>query len=322
MAMTASPASAAHRFLIPCGIFIAASLLALLAAAQSNAPQKAPPGKNQPEIKVEVDLVLVNVTVTDPYGRIVTGLEAQHFRIFEDGVQQEILHLSREDVPVSIGLILDLSGSMSDKVTVVRRGAVEFLRHGNPKDEFLVVDFRSRAELVSAFTSSPEELESRMMFLTSHGLTALFDGVYLALAEMRNAHNKRRAIILISDGGENHSRYSETDIKRFLQEADTQLYTIGVFGGARTPEEARGPGLLQELTDLSGGRAFSYGRASLPDIVQKIGNELRSQYVLAYRPSNRARDARWRKIQVKLAPPRGLPPLQVYARTGYMAPSR
>jgi len=304
-----------------CVSLLGALLLALFSFGQTEGPQKPPPPVKEPQIRAEVDLVLVNVTVEDPYGRIVTGLEQENFRVFEDGVEQEIVHLSGEDVPVSIGLVLDLSGSMTEKMPIERTGAVEFLRGGNARDEFLVVAFRNRAELVSDFTSIPEELESRLLYLTSHGLTALYDGVYLALAKMSSAHNQRRAIILISDGGENHSRYSEKDITRFLLEADTQFYTIGVFGRPRTPEEAHGPELLRELTERTGGRSFAFSPDSLPDIVQKIGNELRSQYVLAYRPSNRAHDGHWRKIQVQLVPPRGLPPLHLYARTGYTAPS-
>jgi VWFA-related protein len=298
---------------------ILASLLCLLAFVQVKGPQKPPPGNNS-QIKVDVDLVLVNVTVTDPRGRLVTGLEPEHFRVIEDGVEQEILHFSRDEVPVSIGLVLDVSGSMSNKIDAVRQAAVQFLRTGNPRDEFMVVQFRTRAELISPFTSSPEELESRMMFETPHGTTALYDGVYLALTEMHNAHNRRRALILVSDGGENHSRYNETDIKRFLEEADVQLYTIGVYGGAATPEEVGGPTLLHELTDLSGGRAFTLGREGVPDIVQKIGVELREEYILAYRSSNHSHDGQWRKLQIKLAPPRGLPPVKAYARSGYFAP--
>lgn len=285
----------------------------------SNSAQQQPP----PQIKVEVDLVQVNVTVTDPYGRIVTGLEKSNFHVFEDGVEQDIRNFSEEDVPVSIGLVLDVSGSIGDKISTVQAGAVEFLRNGNSRDEFMAVGFRSNARLLSPFTSDPDTLQSNMLYLTSHGMTALFDGVYLALQQMHTAHNGRRAIILISDGGENHSRYSEKSVKRLFEEADTQFYAIGVFGGGMSSrEEAFGPELLKELAEESGGRFFSGDPNTIPDIVQKIGNELRSQYILAFRPADHPHDGKWHKLHVQVTPPRGLPPLNVYSRTGYTSPKK
>jgi Ca-activated chloride channel family protein len=282
------------------------------------------PGTN---IKVDVDLALVNVTVTDPFDRLVTGLEKENFRVFEDGVEQEVVNLSSEDVPISIGVIFDMSGSMSDKVDKAREAAVEFFHTANPQDEFFLVSFNDRAELTSPFTSSVDDLQSRMMFTAARGRTALLDAIYLGLSEMRGARNAKRALLIISDGGDNHSRYNESDIKSFLKEADCQLYAVGIFDPldirGRTPEELAGPSLLDELTEMSGGRVFPVENLNdLPDIAAKIGMELRNQYVLAYKPSNAARDGTWRKIKVKLNPPRGLPPLNVYAKTGYFAPKQ
>jgi Ca-activated chloride channel homolog len=274
----------------------------------------------------DVDVALVNVTVTDPYNRLVTGLEPDNFRVFEDNTEQEVLTFSSEDVPISIGVIFDLSGSMSNKIAKAREAAIQFFKTANPADEFFMVSFNERAELTSAFTNSVEDLQNRMMATSAKGRTALLDAIYLGLSEMRGAHNAKRALLILSDGGDNHSRYNESDIKRLVREADTQLYAIGIFdplgNRARTPEELNGPSLLTDITDMTGGRVFSVERLEdLPDIATKIGMELRNQYVLGYHPSNKAHDARWRKIKIKLRAPKGLPPLSVYNKTGYYAPS-
>jgi Ca-activated chloride channel family protein len=275
-------------------------------------------------IRAETEMTLVNATVTDPYGRLVTGLEQANFRAFEDGTEQEIIHFSSEDVPVSIGVIFDMSGSMADKIEKSRLAAMQFFRTANPQDEFFLVNFNDRAQLASSFTGSVEDLQNRLMFTAAHGMTALFDGIYLGLSQMKGAHNTKKALLIISDGGDNHSRYSENDVRKFVQEADVQVYAIGIYEDAPcgfTPEECNGPSLLGELTQMTGGRTFTASSLNdLPDIATKISMELRNQYVLGYRPSNKARDGKWRKIKVKLRPPKGLPPLTVYARNGYYAP--
>jgi len=273
-----------------------------------------------------VDLALVNVTVTDPYNRLVTGLEPDNFRVFEDNVEQEVVNFSSEDVPASVGVILDLSGSMANKVGRAKEAALQFFKTANPQDEFFLIGFNDRAGLLSPFTDNVEELQTRMLTVSAKGSTALLDAIYLGLTQMRNARRSKRALLIISDGGDNHSRYSERDIKRLVREADTQLYSIGIFDPleyrARTPEELNGPSLLSEISELTGGRAFTAENPNdLPDIATKIGTELRNQYVLGYRPTNKAHNARWRKIKVKMRVPKGLPPLSVYAKTGYYAPN-
>ncbi|GAC1628588.1 MAG: hypothetical protein NVS9B13_26330 [Candidatus Acidiferrum sp.] len=274
----------------------------------------------------DVDLALVNVTVTDPYNRLVTGLEPDNFRVFEDSSEQEVVSFSAEDVPISIGVIFDFSGSMANKVAKAREAAVQFFKTANPQDEFFLVSFNERAELVSPFTNKVEDLQSSMLLTVPKGRTALLDALYLGLSQMRGAHNAKRALLILSDGGDNHSRYSESDIRRLVKEADTQLYAIGIFDPlgyrTRTPEELNGPSLLSDVTEMTGGRVFAVERINeLPDIASKIGMELRNQYVLGYRPSNKTHDARWRKIKIKLRTPKGLPPLTVYSKTGYYAPS-
>jgi Ca-activated chloride channel family protein len=305
-------------------------MLAPIRAQEQQGPEKpashkpASPKGSAPQIRMDVNIVLVNVTVTDPYNRLVTGLEKDNFRVFEDGNEQEVAYFSSEDVPTSIGVIFDMSGSMSDKASKSREAAVEFFKTANPQDEFSLITFNDRAELTSRFTASVEDLQTRMMYTAAHGRTALLDGIYLGLTQMKSAHNAKRALLIISDGGDNHSRYSETDIRNFVKESDVQLYAMGIFdpaGYRRTTEEVQGPTLLSELCDMTGGRVFPVDSLdALPDIATKIGMELRNQYVLGYRPSDQTKDGRWRKIKVKMRPPRGLPPLNVYSRTGYFAP--
>ncbi|MGH9706635.1 MAG: VWA domain-containing protein [Candidatus Acidiferrales bacterium] len=298
-----------------------------LPAQEINAgPTPAPKTEKNARVKglrSEVDMTLVPLTVVDPYGRIVTGLDQDNFRVFEDSTEQEIVRFESDDVPISIGVIFDMSGSMSDKVEKSRLAAVQFFRTSNPQDEFFLVNFNDRAQLISQFTPSVEDLQNRLMFTSAHGMTALFDGIYLGLSQMKGAHNARKALLIISDGGDNHSRYSESDIRNFVRESNVQIFAIGLYeaGGGPTPEEREGPALLNDLTSMTGGRTFPAASVDdLSDIATKISMELRNQYVIGYRPSHRAHDGKWRKIKVKLHPPRGLPPLTVFARTGYYAP--
>src|SRR5713101_358277 len=276
-------------------------------------------------VHLDVELALVNVTVTDPYNRLVTGLEPDNFRVFENNIEQEIQYFSSEDVPISIGVIFDLSGSMANKVGKAKEATLQFFKTANPQDEFFLVSFNERAELISAFTNSADDLQSRLLSASGKGRTALLDAIYLGLSEMHNARKNKRELIIITDGGDNNSRYNEKDIKRLVREANTQLYSIGIFdpfgNRSRTSEELNGPSLLNEVTELSGGRAFSVENINdLPDIATKIGSELRNQYTLGYRPTDKSHDARWRKIKIKLRAPRGLPPLSVSGKTGYYRP--
>jgi Ca-activated chloride channel homolog len=325
-----------HTFLVPVISLVIFGIVVwnfpALAIAQSPVHDDAKhdsPGqviKRGQSLHMDVDLAIVNVTVTDPRDRLVTGLEPDNFRIFENNVEQEIRYFSSEDVPISIGIIFDLSGSMVNKVGKAKEAALQFFKTANPQNEFFLVSFNEHAELISTFTNVVEDLQSRLLSSSAKGRTALLDGIYLGLSEMKTAQNAKRALLIISDGGDNHSRYTENDIKRLVREADTQLYSVGIFDPldyrGRTPEELHGPTLLSEVTELSGGRAFDVENVNeLPDIATKIGAELRSQYLLGYLPSNKVHDARWRKIKIKLQPPKGLPPLSVYAKTGYYAPS-
>ncbi len=275
-------------------------------------------------LRKDVDLVLVPVTITDPMNRLVTGLEKENFQLTDNGTPQEIRHFSSEDAPISLGVIFDISGSMSDKIDKSREAVVEFFRTANPQDEFFLITFSEKPEVLVDFTSSVEDIQSKLVYAMPKGRTALLDAIYLGMNRMHKAHYERKALLIISDGGDNHSRYTEGEIKSMVREADVQIYGIGLFDvvGFKTPEEKEGPELLTDLTEVTGGRTFTIGNPNeLADVATKIGIELRNQYVLGYRPTSPVRNGKWRKIKVKLNPPKGLPPLHVYAKTGYYAPT-
>ncbi|MBM3745844.1 MAG: VWA domain-containing protein [Acidobacteria bacterium] len=281
-----------------------------------------------PSIRVLTELVLIPVTVTDPMNRFVTGLEREHFRLFEDKVEQSVTHFASEDAPLSVGIVFDTSGSMGSKLQKSRQAVAQFTKLANPEDEFFLVQFSDRPELVLGFTRESEEIQNRLTFTQSRGRTALLDGIHLAINEMkRNARNPRKALLVISDGGDNSSRYTEGEIRNLVREADVQIYAIGIFepvaARGRTAEELSGPSLLSELAEQTGGRHFPVENLNeLPDVAAKVGIELRNQYVLGYAPINRDRDGKYRRVQVRLKEPPGLPPLKVFWRLGYYAPTQ
>jgi Ca-activated chloride channel family protein len=273
-------------------------------------------------IRMNVDLVLVPVTVTDPMNRLVTGLEKEDFKIFENNNEQMIKNFASEDAPVSIGIIFDLSGSMTSKLIRARDSILQFIRTANPQDEFFVIGFNDRPELIEDFTSSVEDIEGRLATVKAGHRTALLDAIYYGVNKMKDARHERKALLVVSDGGDNRSRYTEGEVKSQVRESDTEIYSIGIFDAyAATPEERTGPILLNELCEETGGRLFRVDDiAEMGDIAEKISTELRNQYVIGYTPKDRHRDGKWRKVKVKLNPPQGLPPLTVHARTGYYAP--
>jgi Ca-activated chloride channel homolog len=274
-------------------------------------------------MKVDVDLVLVPVTITDPMNRLVTGLEKDNFQLFEGNSAQDIRTFSSEDAPVSLGVIFDSSGSMSSKMDRAKDAVIEFFKTANPQDEFFMITFSDEPEQVSDFTSSVDEIQNKLVFAVPRKRTALLDAIYMGVSKMRQAKYPKKALLIISDGGDNHSRYTENEIRSVVKEADVMVYAIGIYDRyASAVEERLGPQLLSDITELSGGRAFTIDNPNdLADVATKIGIELRNQYVLGYRPNKVVRDGKWRKIKVKLLPPKGLPPLRVYARTGYYAPA-
>jgi Ca-activated chloride channel family protein len=256
--------------------------------------------------------------------RLITGLDKENFQVFEGKQRQEIRHFSTEDSPVSLGIIFDLSGSMSSKMDRAREAVIEFCKMANPQDEFFMITFSDTPHLATDFTRDVDQVQNKLVFTGAKGRTALLDAVYLGMHKMKEARNQKKALLIISDGGDNHSRYTEGEIKSQVKEADVMIYSIGIYDHSfPTLEEKLGPELLAEMSEVTGGRSFTIDNPNdLPDVASKIGMQLRNQYVLGYRPSQTQHDGKWHKIKIKLHLPKGLPPLQVYARTGYYAPTQ
>jgi len=272
--------------------------------------------------RVNVNLVLIPLTVTDPMDRLVTGLEKSNFAIYDENKPQAITSFSTQDAPVSIGIIFDMSGSMADKILRARDSILEFMKTSNPKDQYFVIAFNDRPELIEDFTSSTEKIEERLANVKAGHRTALLDAIYYGLDKMRQAEYPRKALLVVSDGGDNRSRYTENEVRSLVRESDVQIYSIGIFDpDAPTMEERLGPLLLNDISNETGGRLFKVDDVSeMGDIATKISEELRNEYVLGYSPTNQKHDGKWRKVKVKLEPPPGLPPLTVHARNGYYAP--
>jgi len=272
------------------------------------------------DFRVDSKLVLIPVSVTDPKNHAVTGLPREAFRIFEGKVEQTLVQFGAEDAPLSIGIVFDSSGSMRDKIAQSRNAVARFLDLANPEDEFFLVDFNAKAELTVPFTDDASLIQNQLLNTRSGGRTALLDAVTLAIHSMKEARNPRRALLIISDGGDNDSRYTEFEIRRRVRESDLWIYSIGFDNhrGAMLPEEDHGSALLATLTEATGGRYFAVQNPSeVPDIAAKIGLELRNQYVIGYRPAGEARNGAYHKVQVKMMAGRDL---RVTWRPGYYDP--
>ena len=274
-------------------------------------------------IRVDVNLVLVPLTVTDPMNRLVTGLDRTNFQVFDENVGQTIKSFSTDDAPVTIGIVFDLSGSMESKYVRARKALDDFLQTANPKDEFFVVGFNDRPAVIVDYTSDIDDIDARMVMLKPDHRTALIDAVYLGVDKLKQAKYDRKALLIISDGGDNRSRYTEGELRRAVRESDVQIYSIGIFDQyAPTEEEQLGPLLLSDICEMTGGRMFRVmNMDDLSDIATRISAELRNEYVIGYTPSDLKKDGNWRKLKIRLVPPPGLPPLTVHNRQGYYAPS-
>ena len=273
------------------------------------------------ESKQNVDLVLVPVSVTDGSQRLVTGLDQSNFQVLEGKKVQEIRHFSNEDAPVSLGVIVDTSGSMKDKVARVREAVTQFCEMANVEDEFFMITFSDEPHMASDFTNTAQDIEKELIYLNPRGRTALLDAIYMGVEKMRQARYSKKALLVISDGGDNHSRYGEREVKSAVKESDVMIYAIGTFDRyVPTQEELLGPGLLANVAQVTGGRAFILEDPNeMPAVAHRIGTELRTQYVLGYRPEKAPHDGKWHKISVKLKLPAKLSFLRVHAKTGYYA---
>ena len=281
-------------------------------------------------LRVDVNLVTVPVTVTDAMSRTVTGLRKEDFVLYEGNTKQEIRYLSEEDGPISVGLILDLSKSMTNKIDTERAAVEEFFQRANPNDDYFVITVSTHPKLIASSTRSLRAIETELGLAVPDGNTALLDAIYLGVDQMRTARYKRHALLIISDGGDNSSRYKLREIKSIVQESDVAVYAIGLFDTAlfKTFEEFMGKKWLGEITDASGGRTIAIDDLSrLPETAAAISWELRNQYVLGYAPANLVADGQWRKIKVNVMPrvktPSSSPSrLQAYYRKGYLASGR
>jgi len=275
--------------------------------------------------KVLVDLVLVPVTIMDGMNRLVRGLARDNFQVFEGKHPQDIRYFSSEDTPVSLGIILDVSGSMSDKIQRAREAVVDFLHTANPQDEFFMITFSDKPEQASDFTEQLEDIQAKLVYAMPKGRTSLLDAIYLGVSKMRQAKHSRKALLIISDGGDNHSRYTQSEIVSLVKEADVMIYGIGLYDRRfSTPEESMGPELLGKISEVTGGTSFTIDNPNdLAQVAKAVGTILRSQYLLGYRPESVSRDGKWHKIKIKLKQPKKIkfPALRVYAKGGYYAPA-
>jgi Ca-activated chloride channel family protein len=265
-------------------------------------------------IRTDVTLVLVPVIVTDKTNRPYTGLEAQNFRIFDEGVEQQIASFSREDAPGSVGIVFDASSSMRRKIDESRAAIVTFLRNTMPQDEFFMIRFNENPQTLCGFTSDPRDIEQLLPQIEPDGWTALLDAIYLGLNGMKQAHNTRKALLVLSDGEDNSSRYSASEIKNLLRESDVRIFAISVLEKS---------GLLEKLAEESGGQAYVVRRLDqLPEVGNRISEALHSEYVLGFDPTPAHNDGKYRKLKIKLTPPPGSPRLYLSWRRGYYSPGR
>lgn len=270
-----------------------------------------------------VDLVLVPATVVDERNQVVLGLHKDDFSLLDDGRPQEIRSFYTEDAPLSLGIVFDTSKSMSDKISEVREALKTFLATANTEDDFFMIAVTDRPVLLSGYTAVPERIESKLIDADPHGRTALLDAIYMAMAKLTEARYPRRALLILSDGGDNHSRFTPREIRELVQESNVQVYAIGVFDSFfRTPEEARGKHLLEQITAATGGRTFAVRNArDLPEVAGEVSRELRSQYMLGFRLPEESRSTRWHELRITVRPPAAGRSLHVYTRSGYYGPA-
>lgn len=281
------------------------------------------PAANPSNIRINVDLALVPVTVLDLSGRTVTGLARENFRVFDDASPVPIVSFGRQDQPISVGLIYDCSSSMQTKFKTAREAPRALFQQLNPDDESFLITVSNKSYLRHGLTADFSEIENALLFTHPEGTTSLIDGIYLGLQEIKKSHNPRRALVVVSDGGDNDSRYSLRQLESIAEESDTQIFTMGLFQDPQSHEEEEGPHLLGSLTKRTGGITFAINNVNdLRQAMSKIGITLHNQYVLGYYPPDEVESGKYRKIRVQLLVPRGSPPLRIFARSGYYAPDR
>jgi len=336
--------SCSHRQNLNCDLYchlLALCLIALFLSTRATAqiddvhivprPKSETPADNSDglsvrtkPLRVDVNLVLVPVTVTDLKNQPVTDLSKENFRLFEGEKEQKIQDFFSEDARISVGLIVDLSSSMANKIEAVHQAVDEFFKYANPDDDYFVITFADRPKLLADTTQSIEEIQSQLGMARAKGNTALADAIYMGVSKLKSARYSRKALVIISDGGDNNSRHSLGQTKHMVRESDAQVYAIDVCDSpalllTKKLEERFGKQWLTEVTESTGGRTIVVDDATkIPEAAARTSLELRNQYVLGYRPENPSHDGKWRKIKVRVSRPEPAAALQVYYRTGYV----
>jgi Ca-activated chloride channel family protein len=274
------------------------------------------------KIQLNTNLVSLTISVTDPYGRFVTGLGKEHFEIFDEKVKQQVALFSDDDAPVSLGILYDVSGSMKERVARSVRALKRFIETSHDDDDFFLIGFNDRAKLVQDFTTSGDQVVNHLMFVQPKGSTALYDAAYLAVEKVQQGRHKKKALLIISDGQDNNSRYTYKELRNRVKEADLQIYAIGITDPASDSMVGYGRSILEEITRMTGGRAFfpnAYNEPELVEICTRIALELRHQYSVGFYPTDSSNIGKWRKLQVKVNPPKGLGRLSVNYKDGYQS---
>lgn len=308
---------------IPFGALLA--VYSVLPILGETPPLKPAPTGTPALLRIDSSLVIIAAHVTTATGASLMTLQKDNFRLMEDNVEQTISHFSKDDAAVSVGVLFDVSRSMTTKMQTGTEAIAAFFKTANPEDEFFLVEFSNRAKLALPFTRDCDDLYREVAHIKPSGQTSLLDAVYLGLAQMKRARNQRRALVLFSDGGDNMSRHTVREVRNALLESDVQVFAMGIFAAddadLPTAEERRGPRLLDQLAEQSGGRHYRVRNLNdLPAVSAAIGNELRSQYLLGYYPTNNARNGKYRQVRVSLTGNPG-DDLHLSYRRGYYPPS-
>jgi Ca-activated chloride channel homolog len=311
---------------VSCGLIIFLALAVTVMSQRTLEAPKTPGLSGEEQIRVQTDLVSFFVTVTDSHGKHVAGLDKNAFTVTDDKVKQQIIFFSAADAPVSIGIIFDLSGSMTeDGIKRAHEALAKFFETSDSRDEFFLVGFSSSAEVLVDRTRDPNLIQRSLTNIKPHGDTALFDAVRLGVEKVARGTHPKRALLLISDGDENHSRYTFKEVRRMLAESDATLYSVWVWNGTLLASKAgaRIRNTLNGLSEVTGGRAF-YPSSSvqMEQVFDQIAVELRHQYSIGYRPTNFVDDGRWHHVSVKVAPSASDSHLVVRSRRGYFALTR
>jgi Ca-activated chloride channel homolog len=294
-------------------------------------PPPPPPGQQEggtsPQggrIKVDVNLVVLHTTVNDDRGKFVDGLTQDNFRVYEDKVEQKLSIFKREDIPVSMGLVIDNSGSMRDKRPRVNEAALTLVQSSNPQDEAFVVNFNDDfyLDLDKDFSSSVPELKEALERIDSRGSTALYDAIIGSLDHLKKGVKEKKVLLIVTDGEDNTSRNSLEKTLREVQKTSTVIYTIGLLGQENKKSAKNARRALSEIALASGGLAFFPENVDdVHAICEQVAHDIRHQYTLAYYPSNGARDGTFRTVHVDVIPPRGHGKLVARTRNGYYAPT-